>query len=111
MRQGILNFLFFSMQMKTADHKDSNVMEHIQTTEDVTNPPNDHKVIPIQSQIYTENAVTGVLQPSEFLNEENDINFYAAIVTLKDGTMRIHVSYFTDQPYKLKKGCISQISQ
>ena len=110
MRQGILKFHFFSMQLKTADHKNSNVMEPTLNPEDVTIPPNDHTVIPIQSQIYTENAVTGVLQPREFLNEESDITFYAAIVTLNEGTMRIHVSNFTDQPNKLKKGCILQIS-
>ena len=99
MRQGILNFLFFSMQLKTADHKYSNVMEPI------LNPdPNDRTIISIQSRIYAENAVTGILQPSEPLNEENDITFCAAIITLDEGTTRIHVNNFTDQPYKLKKG-------
>ena len=46
MRQGILHFLFFSMQLKTADHKYSNVMEPILNTGDVTNPPNDYTDIP-----------------------------------------------------------------
>ena len=104
MRQGILNFPFFSMQLKTADHKYSNVMEPILNPEDVTIPPNDRLIISIQSRIYAENAVTGILQPSEPLNEENDITFSAAIITLDEGTTRIHVNNFTDQPYKLKKG-------
>ena len=103
MRQGILNFPYFSMQLKTADHKYSNVLEPILNPEDVTLPPNDHIVIPIQSQIYAENAVTGILQPSDLLHEEGDITFCAAIVTLHEGAMRIHVNSFTDQPYKLKK--------
>ena len=103
-RQGILNFPFFSMQLKTADHKYSSVMEPTLNPEDVLIPPNDRTNIPIQSQIYAENAVTGILQPSELLNEENDITFCAAIVTLKEEITRIHVSKFTDQPYKLKKG-------
>ena len=103
MRQGILNFPFFS-QLKTADHKYSNVMEPILNSEDVTIPPNDRTIISIQSRIYAENAVTGILQPSEPLNEENDITFCAAIITLDEGTTRIHVNNFTDQPYKLKKG-------
>ena len=55
-------------------------------------------------KIHAENAVTGRLQPSELLNEENDITFCAAIITLNEGTRRIHVNNFTDQPYKLKKG-------
>ena len=104
MRQGILNFPYFSMQLKTADHKYSNLLEPILNPEDVTLPPNDHVVIPIQSQIYAENAVTGILQPSDLLHEEGDITFCAAIVTLHGGAMRVHVNNFTDQPYKLKKG-------
>ena len=103
MRQGILNFPYFSMQLKTADHKFSNVMEPILNHEDVTIPPNNYTVIPIQSQIYAENAVTGILQPNHLLHEEGDINVCAAIVTLNEGTMRIHVNNFTDQHYKLKK--------
>ena len=41
MRQGVLNFPFFSMQLKTADHKYTNVMEPICIREDVTIPSND----------------------------------------------------------------------
>ena len=104
MRQSILNFPFFSMQLKTAEHKYSNNMEPILNPEDVTIPPNDRTIISIQSRIYAENAVTGILQPSEPLNEENDITFCAAIITLDEGTTRIHVNKFTDQPYKLRKG-------
>ena len=104
MHQSFLNFPYFSMQLKTADHKDSNVLEPIVNPEDVTISPNDYAVIPIQSQIYAENAVTGILKPSDLLHEEGDITFCAAIVTLHEGAMRIHVNNFTDQPYKLKKG-------
>ena len=48
-------------------------MEPILNLEDVTIPPNDRTIISIQSRIFAENAVTGILQPSEPLNEENDI--------------------------------------
>ena len=41
MRQGFLTFPFFSMQLKTADHKYTNVMERICIREDVTITPND----------------------------------------------------------------------
>ena len=104
MRQGKLNFPFFSMQLKTGDHKYSNVMEPILNPEDVIIPPNDYTDISIQSQIYAENAVTGILQPSDLLSDENDVTFCAAIVTLNEGTTRIHVNNFTEQPFKLKKG-------
>ena len=79
-------------------------MEPILNPEDVMIPPNDRTIIPIQSQIYAENAVTGILQPSELLNEENEITVWTAIILLNEGTTRIHFNIFTDQPYKLKKG-------
>ena len=49
MRQGILNFPFSSMLLKTADHKYTNVMEPILNPEDVMIPPNDRTIISIQS--------------------------------------------------------------
>ena len=104
MRQGNLNHPYFSIQLKTVDHKYSNVMEPILNPEDVRIPPNDLAVISIQSQIYAENAVTGILPPSDILHEEGDVTFCAAIVTLHEGIMKMHVNNFTDQPYKLKKG-------
>ena len=104
MRQGILNFPYFSMQLKTADHKYSNVLEPILNPDDVTIPPNDRTLVKIKSQIYNENAVTGVLQPSDLLHEESDITFCAAIVTLTNGNVSVHINNFSDQPYKLKKG-------
>ena len=96
MRQGILNFPYFSMQLKTADHNYSNVLERILNPDDVTIPPNDRTLVEIQSQNYNENTVTGVLQ------QEGDITFCAAIVTLSHGTVNLHINNFTDQPYKLK---------
>ena len=103
MRQGVLNFPYFSMQLKTADHKYSSVMETILIPEDVTIPPNDHAVITIQSPIYAQNAVTGIFQPNDLLLEEGDVTFRAVIVTLNERTMGIHVNNSTDQHYKLKK--------
>ena len=73
--QGILNFPYFSMQLKTADQKFSKIMEPILSLEDVTIPPNDHTDISIQSQVYAANAVTGILQPSDLLHEEGDVVF------------------------------------
>ena len=104
MRQGILNFPYFSMQLKTADHKYSNVLEPILNPDDITIPPNDRTLVEIKSQIYNDNTVTGLLQSSDLLHEEGDITFCAAIVTLTGGNVNVHISNITDQPYKLKKG-------
>ena len=104
MRQGIPNFPYFSMQLKTADRKYLNVMEHILCPEDSTIRPNDRMVIPVKSTLYAENTVTGILQPSEFLYDEGDVSFRVAIVTLLEGTMVIPINNFTDQLFKHKKG-------
>ena len=45
MRQRILNFPFFSMQLKTADHKYSNVLAPILNPTEITIPPNDRVLI------------------------------------------------------------------
>ena len=104
MRQGILNFPFFSMQLKTADHKYSNVLEPILNPAEITIPPNDRVLIRTNSLLYPENAVTGILQPSDLLHEEGDITFCPALVTLNNGSIAIPLNNFTDHPYKLKKG-------
>ena len=104
MRQGILNFPFFSMQLKTADHKYSNVLEPILNPSEITIPPKDRVLIRTNSLLYPENAVTGLFQPSDLLHEEGDITFCPALVTLNDGSILIPVNNFTDHPYKLKKG-------
>ena len=61
MRQGILNFPFFSMQLKTAEHRYSNVLEPILNPTEATIPPNDRVLIRKNSLLYPENAVTGIL--------------------------------------------------
>ena len=45
MRQGVLNFPFFSMQLKTADHRYSNVLEPILKPTEITIPPIDKVLI------------------------------------------------------------------
>ena len=104
MRQGVLNFPFFSMQLKTADHKYTNVMEPICIREDVTIPPNDRHSVLMPSQLYEDTAVTGILQPSNTLTDDGDIAFCAALVTLTNGQVSVHLNNFTDSPYTLKRG-------
>ena len=104
MRQGVLNFPFFSMQLKTADHKYTNVMEPICIREDVTIPPNDRHPVLMASQLYEDTTVTGILQPSNNITDDGDIAFCAALVTLTNGQVFVHLNNFTDSPYTLKRG-------
>ena len=104
MRQGVLNFPFFSMQLKTADHKYSNVVEPITTRENITIPPNERQMISIYSQMFEDSNVTGIIQPSNALTEDGDIAFCAALVTLTQGQVTIYVNNFTEQPNTFKRG-------
>ena len=104
MRQGVLNFPFFSMQLKTADHKYTNVMEPICIREEVTIPPNDRHSVLMASQLYEDTTVTGILQPSNTLTDDGDIAFCAALVTLTNDQVSVHLNNFTASPYTLKRG-------
>ena len=104
MRQGVLKFPFFSMQLKTEDHKYTNVMEPICTQEDITIPPNDKQIVSLTSQMCDDTTVTGILQPSNALTEDGDVAFRAALVTLTAGQVENPLNNFTDHPYTLKRG-------
>ena len=67
MRQSVLTFPFFSMHLKTADDKFTNVMEPICIKEDVTIPPNGRQLVQMTSQLYEDTPVTGILQPTNTL--------------------------------------------
>ena len=95
---------FFSMQLETADHRYSNVLEPILNPTEITIILNDRVLSRAISLLYPENAVIGILQPSDILHEEGDITFCPALVTLNDGNISIPVNNFTDHIYKLKKG-------
>ena len=92
------------MQLKTAYHKYTNVMEPICAREDKTIPPNDRHMISMYSQLFDDANVSGILQPSNDLAEDGDITICAALVTLTQGQVAIHVNNFIDQPYTLKRG-------
>ena len=101
MRQGVLNFPFFSMHLKTADHKYTNVIEPICTREDVTFPPNDRHLVLLASQLYEDTTVTGILEPSN-TRTDDEIAFSAALVTLAKGQVEVRLNNFTDSTNTLK---------
>ena len=67
------------MQLKTVDHKYTNVMEPISTKEDITLPPNGRQLISIDSQMYADTTVTAILQPSTTLTEDGDVAFLCCL--------------------------------
>ena len=79
-------------------------MEPICFRDDVTKPPNDRHLLHMASQLYEDTTVTGILQPSNALIDDGDIVFCAALVTLTNGQVKVHLNNFTDTPNTLKKG-------
>ena len=79
-------------------------MEPICIREDVTIPPNDRHPVQLASQLYEVNTVTGILKPSSTLTDDDDTAFCAALVTLTNGQVSLHLNNFTDSPCTLKRG-------
>ena len=91
------------MKLKTAVHRYSNVVEPILIPIEIIIPLNNRVLSRTNPQLYPENSVTGILQPSDLVHEKGDITFCSALVTLNDGNVQIPVNNFTDHPCKLKK--------
>ena len=73
MRQGILNFPFFSMQLKNEDQTYPNVIEPILNPVETTLQPGKRTTVWAKSQIDTDNEATGIFQPSPLLENDEDL--------------------------------------
>ena len=104
MRQGILNFPFFSMQLKNEDRTYPNVIEPIINPVDTILQPGKRTTIWVKSQIYTENEATGIIQPSPLLENDEDLLICPAISSTQNNKHMVQISNFLDHPYTLKKG-------
>ena len=103
MRQGVLNFPIFSMQLKHADNT------YFNTNEPFLNPtknlvqPGKQTVIRIKSQVYTENEVTGIIPPSADLESNNDLIICPALIATQNRHYAVLINKFLVHPYTLKK--------
>ena len=72
MRHGILNFPFFSMQLKNEERTYPKIIEPILNLVETILQPGKRTTIWVKSQVYTNNKATGIIQPSPLLenNEE-----------------------------------------
>ena len=104
MRQGILNFPFFSMQLKNEDRTYPNVIEPIINPVDTILQPGKRTTIWVKSQIYPENEATGIIQPSPLLETDEDLLICPAISSTQNNKHMVQISNFLDHPYTLKKG-------
>ena len=103
MRQGILNFPFFSMQLKNEDRTYPNVIEPIINPAEIILQPGERTTVWIKSQIYTENEATGIIQPSPLLENDEDLLICPAILSTQNNNHMVQISNFLDHPNTLKK--------
>ena len=104
MRQGILIFPFFSMQLKNEDRTHPNVVEPILNPVETTLQPGKRTTIWVKSQIYTDNEATGIIQPSSLLENDEDLLICPALSSTQNNKHMVQISNFLDHPYTLKKG-------
>ena len=104
MRQGTLNFPFFSMQLKNEDRTYPNVIEPILNPVETTLQPGKRTTIWVKSQIYTDNEATGINQPSPLLENDEDLLLCAALASTQNNKHMVQISNFLHHPYTLKNG-------
>ena len=104
MRQGILNFPFFSMQLKNEDRTYPNVLEAILNPVETTLQPGKRTTFWVKSQIYTNNKATRIIQPSPLLENDEDLLICPALSSTQNTKHMVQTSIFLDHPYILKKG-------
>ena len=104
MRQGILNFPFFSMQLKNENRTYPNVIEPILNPVETTLQPRKRTTIWVKSQIYTDNEATGIIQPSPLLENDEDLLICPALSSTLNNKQMVQISNFPDHFYTLKKG-------
>ena len=103
MRQGILNFPFFSMQLKNEDRTYPNVIEPILKTVEIILQPGKQTTLLAHSKIYTDNDATGLIQHSPFLENDKDLLICPVLSSTQNNKNMCQTSNSPDQPYTLKK--------
>ena len=104
MRQGILNFPFFSMQLKNEDRTYPNVIEPILNPVETILQPGQRTTIWVRSQIYTDNEATGIIQTSPLLEKDEDLLVCPVLSSTQNNKHMVQICNFLDHPYTLKKG-------
>ena len=104
MRQGMLNFPFFSMQLKNEDRTYPNVIEPILNPVETRLQPGKRTTIWVKSQIYTDNEATGINQPSPLLENDDDLLICPTFSSTQNNKHMVQIINFLDHHYTLKKG-------
>ena len=101
MRQGILTFSLFSMHLKQEVRTYPNVTEPILYPMETVLQPGNRTRSSLISQIYTDNEVTGIIQPSRLLKKDEDLFICPAFSTTQNKKNIVQINKYPDHPYRL----------
>ena len=104
MRQGILNFHFFSMQFTNEDRTYPKVIEPILNPVGTTQQPGERTTIRVISHIHRFSEATIIFQSSPFLESDDELLICPALSTSQNNIPIVQLSNFLDHPYTLEKG-------
>ena len=104
MRQGILNFPFFSMQLRNENRIYPNVIEPKLNPVETMLQRGKRNTIWVKSQICTDNEATGLTQPPPFLENKEHLLICPVLWPTQNNKHMVQISNFLDHPYTLKKG-------
>ena len=103
-RQGILKFPFFSMQLNIEKRTYPNVIKPILNPVETIPQPGKRTTLCLNSQIYTDNEATRILQPSPFLECNEGLLICSALSSIQNNQHMVQINNFLDLPYTFKKG-------
>ena len=103
LRQRILNFPFFSMQLKNEDRTNPNIIEPILNPAETKLQPGKRTTIWVKSQIYTDTEATRIIQHSPLLENDEDLLICPALSSTQNNKHMVQIISFLDHPYTLNK--------
>ena len=100
MRQRILSFPTFSMQLKHDNNSFPSINEPLLNPHEMVLQPGKLTMLSVKYQIYKKQKVTGVLQPSQNIETTDELTICASIICSKNHHYINNIQY---QPYTLKR--------
>ena len=104
MRQGILKFPFFSVQLKNEKRTYPNVIENILNPVETILQPGERTTFLVKSEVYTDNEARGMIQPSPLLENDEDLLICPELSSPQNKKHMVQTSKFLYHPYTLKNG-------
>ena len=93
-----MNFPFFSMQLKNEDRTYPSVIGPILNPLETILQPGKRTTILVNLQSYTDNEATGIIQPSQLLENDEDLLICPALSSTQNNTLMVQISIFLDHP-------------